>query len=180
MITLRENEKIVRIVRQHRSVIAGVIAWSVLIAGLTTVAFLKFDINIFGYSWEVMAGIILIATLTILYKIYIWRKNSLTITNQRIILNDREGAFSQTVTELLYRDIHDISFKQTGLAALINRYGKLIIKTPSGNEIVFDRVPSPAKVVESINKVRLNIPVQATETENVIIEDNKDNTDELP
>lgn len=190
MLALRENEKIIKIVRQHRSVIAGTITWSVFLAGLATFTFFKFNINIFGYSWEVVVGVILIAAITILYKIYIWRKTTLTITNLRVVLNDRQGAFSRTVTELLYRDIHDISFKQTGLAALLNRYGKLIIKTPSGNEITFDRVPSPAKVIESINKVRLNIPIQAqepnlgvepraltgnsVEPENIATEDKKD------
>src|SRR3990167_3792837 len=156
MITLRENEKLIKIVRQHRSVVAGPITWSVLLAGLVSWAFLKFKLDVFGYSWEIVTGAILIAALIILYKIYIWRKNVLILTNQRVILNIRHGAFSQTVTELLYRDIHDISFKQVGLSALMNRYGKLIIKTPSGNEITFDRVPSSAGVVEIINGIRRN------------------------
>lgn len=154
MITLRENEKILKAVRQHRSVIAGAIIWSVLLACLVTFAFLKFDLDIFGYSWEIIAGIILIVTMIILYKIYIWRKNALIITSQRVILNIRQGVFSRTVTELIYRDIYDISFKQVGFLALINCYGKLIIKTPSGSEIIFDKVPSPAQVVDVINETR--------------------------
>jgi len=67
--------------------------------------------------------------------------------------------FSRTTTEILYRDIYDISIKQIGLAALTNRYGKLIIKTPSGNEIVFDKIPSPEKVVDIINTVRRNLEI---------------------
>ena len=77
-----------------------------------------------------------------------------------MILNIRQGALSQTVTELLYRDIYEISFKQVGFSALMNRYGKLIIKTPSGNEITFDKVPSPAGVVEAINKIRAGTQIQ--------------------
>ena len=154
MFTLRENEKLIKTVRQHRSVVAGAIVWSVVFAGLASFFVLKFNPNVFGYSWEIAVGAILIAALIILYKIYIWRKNALIITNQRIILNVRQGALSQTVTELLYRDIYDISFKQVGLSALMNRYGKLIIKTPSGNEMTFDKVPSPVGVVEAINKIR--------------------------
>ena len=157
MITLRENEKLIKMVRQHRSVMAGAITGSVLFAGIVSWAFLKFKLNIFGYSWEIVIGAMLIATLIILYKIYIWRKNALIVTNQRVLLNIRQGAFSRTVTELLYRDIYDISFKQSGLAALMNRYGKLIIKTPSGSEVVFDKVPSLAGVVEAINKIRAGI-----------------------
>jgi len=154
MISLREGEKLIKMVRQHGSVMAGTIAWSVLFAGFSSWAFLKFNFNIFDYSWEIVIGIILIATLVILYKIYIWRKNVLIVTNQRVILNIRQGVFSRIVTELLYRDIYDISFKQVGLFALMNRYGKLTIKTPSGSEIDFDKVPSPEKVVETINQIR--------------------------
>lgn len=151
---LRENEKVVKIARQHRSVMAGTVFWAVIFVGLVSWASLKFDLDIFGYSWEIITGVILIDAIVILYKIWIWRKNVLVITNQRVILNFRQGLFSQTVTELLYRDIYDISFKQTGLFALINRYGKLIIKTPSGSEITFDKAPSPAEVVRVINEVR--------------------------
>ncbi|MBI2674764.1 MAG: PH domain-containing protein [Candidatus Yanofskybacteria bacterium] len=141
-------------VRQHKSVIAGAVSWAVIFAGFVTFSFLRFDIYIFGYSWEIAVGAILLATLIILYKIYIWRKNTLIITNQRVVLNIRQGVFSRTVTELLYRDIYDISFRQVGLSALINRYGELIMKTPSGSEIIFDKAPSPGKIVEIINKAR--------------------------
>src|SRR3989344_3493301 len=157
MISLREMEKLVKIVRRHHSVVAGAVSWSVIFAGFVSFFVLRFNLNIFGYSWEIAIGAILIATLVILYKIYIWHKNTLIITDQRIILNIRHGIFSRTVTELLYRDIYDISFKQSGLAALMNRYGKLIMKTPSGNEIIFDKVSSPGKVVEVINKIRAGI-----------------------
>jgi len=150
-------EKLVKIVRRHHSVVAGAVSWSVIFAGFVSFFVLRFNLNIFGYSWEIAIGAILIATLVILYKIYIWHKNTLIITDQRIILNIRHGIFSRTVTELLYRDIYDISFKQSGLAALMNRYGKLIMKTPSGNEIIFDKVSSPGKVVEVINKIRAGI-----------------------
>lgn len=154
MISLRENEEILKIVHQHHSVVAGAISWSVIFAGLASFAFFKFDFNAFGYSWEIIAGVMIIAALIILYKIYIWSKNALIITNQRVLLNIRQGVFSRVVTELLYRDIYDISFKQIGLFALINRYGKLTVKTPSGSEIVFDKVPSPAEVVRTINEIR--------------------------
>lgn len=154
MITLRENEEVLKMVRQHRSVLSGAIAWPVIFAGLVFWAFARFDIDIFGYSREVIVAVILIATLIILYKFYIWRKNALIITNQRVILDSRPGMFSRTVTELLYRDIYEISFKQAGLSSLINRYGQVVIKTPSGSEIVFDKVPSPAEVIKTINEIR--------------------------
>lgn len=160
MLTLRENEKLIKTVRQHYSVMVGTVSWSIIFAGLASFFVLRFNLNIFGYSWEITIGAVLIAAIVILYKMYIWRKNTLIITNQRVILDVRQGAFSRTVTELLYRDIYDISFKQVGLSALVSRYGKLIIKTPPGSEISFDKVPSPAKVVEVINEIRRNIETE--------------------
>ena len=154
MISLREMEKLVKIVRRHHSVVAGAVSWSVIFAGFVSFFVLRFNLNIFGYSWEIAIGAILIATLVILYKIYIWCKNALIITSQRIVLNIRHGIFSRTVTELLYRDVYDISFKQSGLAALMNRYGTLMIKTPSGSEIIFDKVPLSSEVVKVINEIR--------------------------
>jgi len=153
MFILRENEKIIKVVRQHKSVMAGTVAWSVILAGL--VLFVTFRLRLVpDYSFELVSGVVLAVFLAILYKIYIWRKNTLVITNQRLLINIRQSLFSVTVTELLHRDIHDISFKQAGITALINRYGKLIIKTPLGSEIIFDKVPSPAKVVQTINEAR--------------------------
>lgn len=154
MTDLRENEKIVRIVRQHRSVMAGAVIRSLLLASIALFTLLRSDLNKVSYSGEIVAGVVMFATLVILYNIYIWRKNTLIITNQRIIINEKQGVLSQTVTELLYKDIHDISFKQVGLSALMHRYGKLIIRMPSGNEITFDKLPSPAGIVETINKIR--------------------------
>jgi len=154
MLTLRENEAIIKVVRQHRSVLAGTIIWSAVFVGLALFTFLKLNNDILDYSGEITTGIALLATLLILYKIYIWRKSNLILTNQRVILNVRHGAFSRTVTELLYKDVHDISFRQVGLSALIYRYGKLIIKMPSGNEITFDKLPLSAGVIETINKIR--------------------------
>ena len=154
MITLRKSEEIIKTIRQHRSVMVGTVVWSVVFAGLVVLSFLKLNLDIFGYSSEITTGIILLTILVILYKFYIWRKNTLIITNQRVVLNVRHNAFSKTVTELLYRDIYDISFKQAGPLAFIGRYGRIIIKTPSGSEITFDRAPSPASVVEVINKIR--------------------------
>lgn len=154
MITLRENEQVVKIVRQHRSVVAGKIVWAVILAGLILFALLQFNVESFKYLKESAAGVILITFLVIIHKIYIWRKNALVITNQRIVFHLKSGLFSRTVTEILYKDIHDISFKQSGMGGLFYRYGKLIIKTPLGGEMIFDKVSSPAKVVETINKVR--------------------------
>ncbi len=96
-----------------------------------------------------------ILLLFLLYKFYLWRNNKLTITNYRIINNEQRGLFSQTVTELLYRDITDVSFTQDGPSAMSFNYGTLIIRLPSQDQVKIEMIPKPSQVIEVLNKVRM-------------------------
>jgi membrane protein YdbS with pleckstrin-like domain len=156
MFTLRENEKIIKVARQHGSVLFKTIFLAVLIVGALIFIFLKYNFNILGYSWSIVIASIVIASIIVLYKIHFWRKNALIITNQRVMLLNKNGFFSRTITELLYKDIYDISIKQVGILAIMNRYGKIMIHTPSRNNIIFDKISSPTEVVRIINEIRGN------------------------
>lgn len=152
--TLRENEKLIKVVRHHKSSLSGV--WS-LSAGLVflflfVLFYLKF--NFFGYGWQAFSVLTFILALVCLGKLYIWQNDVLYITNQRVIRNEQSGLFNKTVTEILYQDVHEITFNKKGLTSIMNNYGDLVIRTPSENKIVFDKIPDPEKVVEIINKTR--------------------------
>lgn len=152
--TLRENEKLIKVVRHHKSSLGGV--WS-LSAGLVflflfVLFYLKF--NFFGYGWQAFSVLTFILALVCLGKLYIWQNDVLYITNQRVIRNEQSDLFNKTVTEILYQDVHEITFNKKGLASIMNNYGDLVIRTPSENKIVFDKIPDPEKVVEIINKTR--------------------------
>ncbi|OGN30271.1 MAG: hypothetical protein A3I26_02160 [Candidatus Yanofskybacteria bacterium RIFCSPLOWO2_02_FULL_43_10] len=151
---LRENETLIKIVRRHTSSLNGSfsLVGGILMAYLLVVYYLKF--NFFGYDWQVLSVLIPILTLFVVYKIYIWRKNAFLITNQRLINNEQEGFFSRTVTEITYDDVHEIEFKQGGLSAVVSNYGTLVIRTPSENQIILEKIPNPEKVVELINKTK--------------------------
>ena len=151
---LRENEILIKIIRRHTSGLTGPysLASGVLIIYLLIVYYFQF--NFFGYNWQALAMLILVLAIFIVYKVYVWRKNAFVITNQRLINNEQSGIFSRTVTEISYNDVHEIVFKQKGLSTIISNYGTLIIRTPSENEIILERIPEPERVVELINKAK--------------------------
>lgn len=153
-ITLRQNERLIKIARQHIMFLMPMFfSWPFLIVGLFIVRYaLKF--NFFGYWFWVSVIAVLLVLLVILYKSYIWRSNALIITDQRIIENKQHGFFSKTVTELLYRDVLEVSYDKKGISASMYDYGDLRIRTAAENEIVFEKIAGPDEIVELINKIR--------------------------
>lgn len=151
---LRENEKLIHVVRRHKSSLGGTLSLSagLMFLFLFVLFYLKF--NFFGYGWQAFSVLVFILALVCLYKLYVWRNDALFITNQRIIRNEQVGLFYKIVTEILYEDVHEIIFNKKGFASMVNNYGNLIIRTPSENKIVFEKIPDPEKVVEIINKTR--------------------------
>jgi hypothetical protein len=121
----------------------------------------------FGYAWQVLAVLLAVSIGYVGAKIYIWRHNVLIVTNQRVIRHDQHGLFNKTVTELLYQDIADISFRKKGMSAMMGGYGTIIIRTLGDRKLVFDKVPDPERVVEQINQVRLNRNPQSQPDERV-------------
>jgi len=155
-IILRQNENLVKMVRKHVIFLLPVFfGWPWIIVALILVRYLaRFDF--FGYWPFVLILAVLLILLVIMYRLFIWRMDALIITDQRVVENEQRGFFSKTVTELLYRDILEISYTKEGVASSIYNYGDIKIRTASENEIVFEKVPDPAGVVEVINKNRQN------------------------
>ncbi|MBI2068854.1 MAG: PH domain-containing protein [Candidatus Yanofskybacteria bacterium] len=152
--TLRENEKLIEVVRRHKSSLGGIwfLSAGLIFLFLFVLFYLKF--NFFGYGWQAFSVLVFVLALACLYRTYVWKNDVLFITDQRVIRNEQAGLFNKTVTEILYQDVHEIIFNKKGLASIVNNYGDLIIRTPSENKIVFDKIPDPEKVVEIINKTR--------------------------
>jgi hypothetical protein len=129
--------------------------WPLLIVALILVRYLT-HFNFFGYWPPVLAFAVLLVLPIVLYRFFIWRMDALIITDQRVVENEQRGFFSKTVTELLYRDILEISYSKEGMNASLYNYGDIKIRTASENELVFEKIPNPAEVVEVINKIRQN------------------------
>jgi len=127
--------------------------WPLIIVALILVRYLA-HFDFFGYYHLVLAFAFLVVLLVILYKLFIWRMDALIITDQRFVENEQRGFFSKTVTELLYQDILEISYTKEGLNASLYNFGDIKIRTAAENELVFEKIPNPAEVVEVINKIR--------------------------
>lgn len=153
-IILRQNENLVKIVRKHVMFLLPVFfTWPLVVVALVLVRYLaRFDF--FGYWPLILAFAVLLVLLVVMYRFFIWRMDALIITDQRVVENEQRGFFSKTVTELLYRDILEISYSKEGMTASICNYGDIKIRTASENEIVFEKIPNPAGVVEVINRIR--------------------------
>ena len=153
-IILRQNEKLIKTVRQHSMFLMPMFfTWPlIIVVGLFVRYF--FDFSFFGYWFWVLAVLVLAVILIILHKLYIWKNSALVITSQRLVKNEQRGFFSKTVTELLYKDVLEVSYDKNGISASLYDYGDLKIRTASENEIVFDKIADPDETVELINEVR--------------------------
>lgn len=164
MIILRSGEIMLETVTRHWSRIQYV-ALVPLAAAAALVALQRYaNFTFFGYAWQVWAVAMVASIGYVAAKVYIWKRNVLIVTNQRVIRHDQHGLFNTTVTELLYQDIADISFRKKGMSAMVGGYGTIVIRTLGDRKLVFDRVPNPERIVERINQIRLGnrAPEQAS------------------
>jgi hypothetical protein len=143
-------------VRKHvMFLLPSLFAWPLVVVALILARYLaRFDF--FGYWLFVLAFAVLLVLLIVLYRIFIWRMDALIITDQRVVENEQRGFFSKTVTELLYRDILEISYTKEGISASLYNFGDIKIRTAAESEIVFEKIPNPAEAVEIINRIRQN------------------------
>ena len=159
-IILRQNEKLIKVVRRHRMFLMPVFfSWPFIIVGLAVVRY-ALDFEFFGYWGWALVFVTLLVALIILSKYFIWRNSALIVTNQRIVKNEQRGFFSKTVTELLYQDIREISYSKEGMNASLYDYGDLKIRTAADSDIIIEQIAEPDETVEIINQMR-----QAGETD---------------
>lgn len=155
MIIVRPGEKIVQIVTRHWSRIQNAIIIPLIaIAAFVALRYYA-NFTFFGYGWQVFLAVLLGSGGYAAMKVFIWRHTALIVTNQRVIRHDQHSLFNKTVTELLYQDIADISFRKKGMSALMGGYGTIIIRTIGDRKLIFDRVPHPEHIVEQINQARM-------------------------
>ncbi len=93
----------------------------------------------------------LVAAIWIARSLYIWSRNVLVLTNQRIIDIDQHGLWQRTVAEAPYAKIQDVRYTTRGMAQTIFRYGTVIIQT-AGNttNLEMDGVHDPMALQQMI------------------------------
>lgn len=166
-IILRQNEGLIKTVRRHWIFVAPSLAiWLALVALVIIVHYaVEYDF-FFGYWPILLPLVVVLAAAAVGYKFYLWRANELHITNQRVINHDQHGIFSKTVTELIYKDILQISYEKSGVMAAMYDYGDLNLDTASEHGVVtIKEIPAPETIVETVNQARENQAGQ-TQSEN--------------
>ena len=165
-IILRQNEKLIKAVRRHKLFLLPVFfGWPLIIVALFAVRYVV-NFNFFGYwGWTLTFALLMVA-LTIFYKYYIWRNKALIITNQRVVENEQRGFFSKTVTELLYRDIREISYSKDGMNASVYDYGDLKMRTAADSDIIIEKIAEPDETVELINQMRQSDKLSGPDRDN--------------
>jgi hypothetical protein len=154
MISLRENERIVRILRRHSFGLLGAGLLPVL-AFLTAGALRTFyQFNFFGYAWQVFAGLAVVSALYVSGKYLIWKRNAFILTDQRVVQHVQKGLLSAQVREVEYGNIADMVVRKRGLSALFGDRGTLVLTTDTGQRIVAEDIASPGKIIELINQLR--------------------------
>ena len=159
---LRENESVIWSARRHWITIIGPLVFSFVATAVIIGTVYYFNLTLFGYQTEAVSLLILIMLLVDFYRYYIWSKNRLFITNQRVINCEQNGIFDRTVIEVLFQDISDIKFSQSGPTADAFDYGDIVLRTSGETEIRLKMMPNPEKIMEIINQTKVqikNVPV---------------------
>lgn len=145
------------IVRRHLSIFITSINWAIFVLIIVFGLRYYFNYDFNGYFWPWVSLISTgAATIIILLKFYVWRRDYLVIADRRIIYHRQKSLFSKVVVEILYTDIVEVSYSQKGLSSSLSNYGDLKIKTMSGS-LHFRKVGKPQEIVELINNQREKI-----------------------
>jgi len=152
-INIRENENIIKTYYTHKSGLNLTIFWIVLILSGLFFVRLYFKFDFFGYGNITIGSVSLILLIWFFTKFFIWRKNCLIITNERIVYNHQKGIFNRTVTDFLFKDISEVGYEKRGFLSLFSNQGSIYIRTGS-NKTVIHKIINPHGVVEIINQVR--------------------------
>jgi hypothetical protein len=107
---------------------------------------------LFNHSWwgQTIFGVGVFIGLSILFRtLFLWRKNALYITDQRVVDIDQGGFFEKIVSDVPLDEIEDIFGKIKGIFGTIFRYGDLSIQTGKVN-IIIEKIKYPVDAQQSI------------------------------
>jgi membrane protein YdbS with pleckstrin-like domain len=128
VVTLKEGETVLRIVRQCVLIYVPYFIVALLLVCAPFFFMIPlFSLHIWGlvvFCFSVFVGLIYGARV---YTEYYW--NVFIITTRRVIDIDQRGFFRRTVSEAPYEKVQDVSFAIAGLLDTTFRYGTIVIQT---------------------------------------------------
>jgi len=164
--TQEEQETVILFLRQHVIVNVPWIAIAILLALAPTVVFPIF-FNLMDASLHVPINYIIVATIWwylatfgfILAKFLGWFINIYIVTNQRVVDIDFYYLLYKHFGEAELTKIQDISYTAGGIFAAIFNYGDVTIETAGeAPNLIFEKIPHPEQVVETIRELTEDQP----------------------
>lgn len=149
-LNLKENEKIVKIVRCYSiTYFFPILITLFLIAAPFFFLFLLFSLGVLGmiiFLFVLFTGIIYGVR-----EFVLWYFNVFVITNQRVIDIDQRGCFDRIVSEAPFEKIQDISYRIKGVFQTLFHYGNIQIQTAgTALKLEFKNIYQPEKIQELI------------------------------
>lgn len=128
VIKLKDDEKVLRVVRAYWLVQLPRAAFSFLLLALPF--FFMFPLLSRGkWGAAIFVTSVLFGTLFSIRLLFQWYWNAFLVTNHRVVDVDQRGFFSRTVSEATYDKIQDISFAIHGIWGTLCGFGKLDVQT---------------------------------------------------
>ena len=86
---------------------------------------------------------------------FLWYRNTLIVTDQRLIDVDQKKIFHRVVSEVYYSNIQDVSFAIKGILPTLFRFGTLVVQTAANNETIeIDGIRRPERLQGAIVKLQ--------------------------
>lgn len=158
---LHEKEEIVRVVRRAGITLVPSIGLGVLLV------LLDFFLIAWWFQFRTWGPVGFMAVLLFALGLggrgwFIWSKNILAITNQRVIDMNQHGMFQRTVAETTYDKIQDVRYTITGVWQTMFRFGAIIIQT-AGNATTLElsNIKNPLDIQQEIMTIQRQLGATA-------------------
>lgn len=162
-VILEPSEQVLAFIRKHAigiiliyvETLAGIIALSALFY-LTAPTFLT---NLSGSGYRLMISGIIFALAILIFVLfvstYLYRQNSILITNESIIQILQRSLFSRKASRVSMSNVEDVSADSRGILATMFGYGTLTIETAGEqHNFKFTYCPNPDKYAHLILESR--------------------------
>jgi len=154
---LRDGEELLTVVR--RSPIAHMWGWGAGAISIIAGFFFLYPLIHAGTWGRILFVLLLVfGVATLLRTIVLNRMNVFVLTSERVIDIDQQGVFSRVVSECLYENIQEMSFKVSGVLGTTLHVGTLMIHTAGDRaDLHISGIKDPQHVQELISKIQKKI-----------------------
>lgn len=158
MFQLRENEKMLLVIRKHWFLMAGPVLVFIILVTLPlllrSIIFLPAELEAeFGYLFPL--GYILYALSLLILLFFAWTVYYLDqwmVTSERLIDIEQHGLFSREVSEIPLHRVQDVTMEVHGLLETLLHFGTIKIQTAGEREFLIRGVPHLTEIKDTILK----------------------------